>query len=124
MTSTRKTALAAGVLYLVTFIAGIPSVFLIDPVLSDPSYIVTAGADGRVLVGSLLDMVNAFACIGTAVALFSIMRRQHEGMALGFVTTRLMEGAIITVGVVSLLAVVTLRQPDASGDEASTLVTV
>lgn len=106
----RKTALVAGVLYLVTFVTAIPAVFLLDPVLSDPRYVLGDGADTRVVVGCLLDLVNAVACVGTAVALFPIVKRQNEGVALGFVTARMFEAAVIMIGVVSLLAVVTLRQ--------------
>jgi hypothetical protein len=125
VTSLRKTALAAGVLYLITFIAGIPpAAFLLSPVLDNPNYIVSAGADTQVLFGAFLDLVNALACIGTAVALFSVVKRQHEGFALAFVTTRMFEAAIIVIGVLSLLAVVTLRQTGAAGADAATLITV
>jgi hypothetical protein len=124
MDSMRKTALVAGVLYLVTFLASIPAVFLLAPVLTDPNYIVSAGADTQVTLGAFLDLINALACIGTAVALFSVVKRQHEGLALGFVTTRMFEAAVIAVGVVSILSVVTLRQPGAVGVEATSLVTV
>ena len=72
MDSMRRTALVAGVFYLITFISSIPAVFLLDPVLSNPNYIVSAGADTRVIGGAFLDLVNALACIGTAVALFSV----------------------------------------------------
>jgi hypothetical protein len=91
--------------------------------LDDPDYIVSSGADTQVLLGSFLDLVNAFACIGTAVALFPVVKRQNEGVALGFVTARLMEAAIIVVGVVSLLSVVTLRQAGSAGADAASLVT-
>jgi Domain of unknown function (DUF4386) len=126
MGSVRQTALVGGGLYLLTFISSIPAVFLLDPVLSDPNYIISAGADTRVIFGASLDLVNALACIGTAVALFSVVKRQHEGLALGFVTTRIMEAAVIVIGVVSLLAVVTLRQDVAGtpGTDEATLVTV
>ncbi len=125
MASMRKTAVVAGVLYLITFIAGIPpAAFLLGPVLDNPNYIVSAGADSQVLLGAFLDLVNALACIGTAVALYSVVKRQHEGFALGFVTTRIFEAAVITIGVLSLLAVVTLRQTGAAGAEGATLVTV
>lgn len=125
MTPVRRTALVAGVLYLVTFIAGIPpAAFMLGPVLGDPNYIIGAGSDGSVVLGAVLDLVNALACIGTAVALYSVVKRQHEGFALGFVTTRLVEAAVILIGVVSLLAVVGLRQPDASGTDATALVAV
>lgn len=125
MDSLRKTALVAGLLYLVTFIAGIPpAAFLLGPVLSDPNYIVGAGADTQVLFGAFLDLVNALACIGTAVALYSVVKRQHEGFALGFVTTRMFEAAIIVIGVLSLVAVVTLRQAGAAGTDGAALVAV
>jgi hypothetical protein len=125
MTPIRRTALVAGILYLVTFIAGIPpAAFLLAPVLGDSTYIVSAGADSQIVLGALLDLVNALACVGTAVALYSVVKRQHEGFALGFVTTRLIEAAVILVGVVSLLAVVGLRQPGASGADAAALVAV
>jgi Domain of unknown function (DUF4386) len=79
-------------------------------VLNHADYIVSAGADTRVLWGCFFDLVNALACIGTAVALFPVVRRQNEAVALGFVTSRMLEAAIIVIGVVSLLAVVTLRR--------------
>ena len=123
MDSMRKTALVAGVLYLITFITSIPAVFLLDPVLSNPNYIVGAGADTQVIGGAFLDLVNAIAAIGTAVALFSVVRRQNEGFALGFVTARMFEAAVIVIGVVSILAVVTLRQAGAAGADAASLVT-
>jgi Domain of unknown function (DUF4386) len=109
MTTGRTATLAAGVLYLITFVS-IPALLLIWPVLNDPNYIVGAGSDTRVLLGCLLDVVTALACIGTAVALFPVLRRQNEMLALGFVTARVFEASVILVGVVSLLALVTLRQ--------------
>jgi hypothetical protein len=125
MTSLRKTALVAGALYVITFAASIPALPLLAPVLTDPNYIIGSGADTRVLLGGFLDLVNALAAIGTAVALFSVVKRQHEGFALGFVTTRLFEAAVIVIGVVSVLSVVTLRQNlagTAGADEASLVV--
>jgi hypothetical protein len=123
---TRKTSLAVGTFYLITFAASIPALFLLGPVLDNPHYIVSAGTDTSVLLGCFLDVVNALACIGSAVALFSIAKRQHEGFALGFVTTRLLEATVIMIGVVSLLSVVTLRQNAAgtAGADDAALVAV
>ena len=120
--SMRKTALVGGILYLLTFVSSIPAAFLLDPVLSDPAYVLGAGADTQVSFAAFLDLVNALACIGTAVALFSVVKRQHEGLALGFVTTRMFEAAVLVLGVVSILSVVTLRQAGAAGGDAASLV--
>ncbi len=123
--SWRKLALAGGVLYLVTFLASIPAVFLLGPVLTDPGYVTGPGADTQVLFGTLLDLVTALACIGTAVALFPVVRRQSEAAAIGFVTTRIFEAAVIVIGVVSLSAVVALRQAGAAaGTDSGALVAV
>lgn len=121
---TRRTAFAGGLLYLITFLASIPAALLLEPMVNDPAWIVSAGAADQVRLAAVLDLVNALAAIGTAVALFSVVRRQHEGLALGFVTTRMFEAAVIAVGVVSILAVVTLQDPGATGAEATSLVTV
>ena len=58
----------------------------------------------------------ALACIGTAVALYPVVKRQNHGVALGFVGSRILEASIIVTGVVSLLSIVTLRQAGAGAD--------
>jgi hypothetical protein len=102
-----------------------PAVFyFLAPILSDPNYILGPGADARVAMGCLLDVITALAGIGSAVAVFPVVRRQNEGLALGFVTSRMFEAAVIMIGVVSLLAVVTLRQEfaGAAGVDQSSLL--
>ena len=120
----RKTALVAGVLYLLTFISSIPAVFLQAPVLSDPNFIISGASTDQVRLGALFDIVNSLTAIGTAVALYAVMRRQNQGFAIGFVSSRLFEATILMIGVVSILSIVTLQQPGATGAEATLLVTV
>lgn len=115
---TRGHARAAGIFYLVTFAASMPALALLGPVLHHPDYIVSNGADTRVLWGCFLDFVNALAGIGSAIAVYPVMKRFGESRALGFVTSRLVEAAVIMIGVVSLLAVVTVRQ-DFGGPHAA-----
>jgi hypothetical protein len=120
---TRRTALVTGILYLITFASSIPAVFLLAPLLGDPSYVIGSGASTLVGLGAALDIVNVLAAIGTAVAVFSVARRVHEGFALGFVMTRMLEAAIIVIGVVSLLGLLTLRQEGvAATDEGAAVV--
>jgi hypothetical protein len=116
--SARRIALVTGIFFVITFITSIPAFFLYGPVLNDPSYIVGPGADGQVLLGAFLEILLAIANIGTAVALFPILKWENEGLALGYVASRLVESIIIVVGVVSLLAVVTLRQEGSGADDA------
>jgi hypothetical protein len=111
MTSTRRLALAAGVFYLLTFAFSIPAFFLYEPVLTDPAYIVgSGGADTRIILGAIFELLTALTGIGTAVAAYPVIRRQSQAFSLGFVTTRIYEAAVMMIGVTALLAIVSIRQ--------------
>jgi hypothetical protein len=122
--SMRRTSLAAGILYLISFVS-IPSLLLYNPVRDDPDFVLGAGSDTGVLVAAFLEVVVALAGIGTAVVLFRVARRQSETAALGFVTARVLEAALILVGVVSILSILTLRQDVAgtAGADPASLIT-
>ncbi|PVZ06839.1 DUF4386 domain-containing protein [Actinomycetospora cinnamomea] len=111
----RKVALAGGLLYLVTFAASIPQLALFADLVADPvGFVRSPGSDTAVLWGSWLEIVTAFAGIGTAVALYPVARRISRTAAIGFVTSRVVEATMILVGVLCVLTVVALR-----GDLAS-----
>jgi hypothetical protein len=119
VSSSRRIALVAGVLFLITFITAIPALLLFDPVLDDPAgYIAGAGADNRIFLGAFLELLLIIANIGTALVLFPILKRQNEILALGYVTARVVECVFIAVGILSVLSVVTLRR-DAVADAGS-----
>ena len=118
MSPHRKTSLAAGVLYLLTFVS-IPTLALYGPV-KGANYILGAGPDTGALVGALLEIIVALAGMGTAVALFPVLKRQNEAAALGLVAARILESGTIFVGVAFLMSIVTLRQ---TGAGAGALVT-
>jgi hypothetical protein len=124
MDPSRKTALVAGVFYLMTMVS-IPTLALYGPVKSK-DFIIGSGADTGALLGCFLEVVVALAGIGTAITLFPVVKRQNEGMALGFVAARTLEAAMIFTGVASLLTLVTLRQDlgTATGADAASLITI
>ncbi|MEV0285890.1 MULTISPECIES: DUF4386 domain-containing protein [unclassified Kribbella] len=106
---TRNHARVAGIFYLITFAASLPAFALIQAAVN-PDLTVAAGHDNRLLTAGLLDFVTALAGIGSAVALYPVLKRVNQAFALGLVTSRLVEASIIMTGVVSLLTVVTLNQ--------------
>ncbi|HJY65748.1 MAG TPA: DUF4386 domain-containing protein [Streptosporangiaceae bacterium] len=124
MTSLRKTALVAGIFYLITFIS-VPTLALYGPVKNHRDWILSSGTHTGVLVGCLLEVIVALAGIGTAVTLYPVVKRQNESLALGFAAARVLEASMIFAGVVSLLSLVTLRQDlgGAAGANAAALVT-
>lgn len=117
---TRGIARGAGILYLLTFVS-MPTLALYQHVRQQPDFVLSAGSDIGVLWGALSEVVVALACVGTAVVLFPVARRQSEIAALGFVASRIVEGTLIVIGVVSVLTMTTLRQ-HAGADPGALLV--
>ena len=116
----RRISVTFGVLYLITFVTSIPALWLFQPVLDDPAgYVAGAGHDNRILLAAFLELVLIIANIGTAVVVYPLLKRVNEMCAIGYVTARLVECTFILVGIVSVLAVVTLQQNPSAGDEAT-----
>ncbi|HEV2901839.1 MAG TPA: DUF4386 domain-containing protein [Gaiellaceae bacterium] len=119
MSAHRRISLAFGALYLITFATSIPALWLLQPVLDDPQgYIAGGGADNRIYLGALLELILIIANIGTAVVLIPLLKRQHEILTFSYVAARIMECVFILVGILAVLAIVTLRH-DTGADAAS-----
>ena len=109
--SQRKISLAAGILYIITFVS-IPTLVIYGPVKS-ANYILGAGPDTSAVIGGILEIIVALAGIGTAVTLFPVLKKQNESFALGLVAARILESGTIFAGVAFLLTIVSLRQAGA-----------
>ena len=123
MDPTRKAALAAGLFYIGTFVFSIPALGLYDGVLNDPNFVLGAGSDQGVLWGGLIEVLTALTGIGTAVALYPVIKRHGPGRAVGFIASRTLEAAMICAGVLAVLAVYTLRQDVTGGTDTAALTT-
>jgi len=106
----QRTARIFGAWFLGTFLFSIPAYFFYDPLLKHADYVVGSGADARVAVGALLEIMLAISGIATAVVIFPIVKRVRESVGLGYIASRTVESILILVGVVSLMSVVGLRQ--------------
>ena len=111
----QRTARIMGAWFLGTFLFSVPAFWFYDPLLNHPGYVLGSGQDGRVGMGALLEICLAVCGIATAVVIFPIARRVSESTALGYLATRTVESVLILVGVLSLLAIVALRQDVAAG---------
>jgi hypothetical protein len=111
----QRTARVMGAWFLGTFVFSIPAFFFYGSLLDHPAYVTGGGDDTRVGLGALLEILLAVSGIATAVVILPVVKRVSESVALGYVAARTVESVLILVGVLSLLAVVTLRQ-DAPGN--------
>lgn len=104
MNSYRTTAIAVGVLFLITHVTAIVPRIFYGPFLLDGT-----GDPGAVTFGALLEVILALTVVGTAIALYPVAKRQDAGLAVGYVALRTLEASVILVGVVGILTLVSLR---------------
>jgi hypothetical protein len=122
MNSNKKMAIIVGVLFITATVAAIVSGAFLLPILEAPDYLAKVSAnETQVMIGALFYFIMAAAGAGIAIPMYPILKKYNEGMALGSVGFRIIEGAIFMVGVICVLLLVTLSQefvnagaPDAS----------
>ena len=125
MSTDQKRARWFGVLYLITFITSIPALALYESVLRHPtSYITGSGHDKQILFGALLELLLIIANVGTAVVIVPIMWRRYRELSIAYVTARVFESTFILVGIIAMVAIVTLRNQTAGAAEGTVAFTL
>ena len=127
MNSYKKTARAVGILFITATVTAILGLLFFQPILTGPDYLMNgAGHKNQVILGALMELILVCSVIGTAIGLFPILRKYNESIALAHLCFRFLEAVIITIGIVSVLSLLTLSQdfvaaaaPDASAFHAS-----
>ncbi len=122
MSTSRRLAVVAGVLFIVATVADVISrAVLVQPILGAPDYLARVSTnEGQVLLGALFLLIGAVAAAGIAIALYPVLKKHNEGLALGSVGFRLIEGALYLGIVVCLLVLVTVsRESESAGATVS-----
>lgn len=97
-TSTRRTAVLVGLLFLTATVTFLIADALIIDVMDRPDYLAGASAQANALTtAALLAFVDGVAIVGIAVLLFPLLKRHSEPLALAYVGFRLAELAAILI---------------------------
>jgi hypothetical protein len=110
MSKDRRTAVVAGVLFIVATAASLLGrVVLLDPILEGVDVLTKIAANqNQVAAGALFGLVAFFTSAGIAIALYPVLRRYSEGLALGSVGLRIIEGVLYSIGAIAVLSMLTL----------------
>lgn len=104
MNTTRKIAIATGVLFIIATVASLAA-NAVTPDLTGTGYLIQFSAQAnRVAAGAFLYLIAAFSSAGIAVAMYPVLKRVNAGAALGSVIFRALEAASYMVGIVCLLS--------------------
>jgi hypothetical protein len=112
-----------GLFFLITYATSIPPVLtLYVPALSDPAFVLGGPFNDGVTWGAILELLLIAANIASALTLYPVLRRRFPVLSLGFVAARVMESAFIAIGIISVLALITLRATAEGADPAALAV--
>ena len=98
--SARRTARIVGVLFLAGYLTyGVGNLIATGIVDSDDP----GSSSGLFVTGIALMLLNSAIVIGIGVLMFPILRAHNKAIAAGYLGTRIFEGIILALGVVSLI---------------------
>ncbi len=116
MDSYRKTSIIVGVLFITATVTSILGGSLISSVIDSPDdFLNVSSNENQIIIGCLLVLVDALAVIFIAILVFPILKKYNEGLALGYIGLRIFEGVVFIIGVISILAILTLSQEYVAG---------
>lgn len=121
MKKDRINATIIGVFYITAAVSSVIAVILYQPVLNDNWYLAVAnGKKTAVTVGVLNDLILIVSAVGTGLMLFPYLRKKNDQIALGHLCFRFLEAVIITIGVITILALLQLSESFTLGHFRST----
>jgi len=120
MKSYRGNAIAVGILLIACSAASILSAVPLGSMLDTPVDFARLAANGdRVVLTALIEFVWAATAAGIAIGLYPVLRKYHRSLALGSVAGRVVEGMLVLVGTLSLLALLTVSQESVAAGSAA-----
>jgi hypothetical protein len=130
MNSNRKTAKIVGVLFILAAVTAVIGLNLYNPILNGPDYLLKGSEHAnQVILGAVMELILVVSAVGTATTMFPLLRQYNETIALWHVCFRFLEAIIITIGVISVLSLLTLSQefvaagaPDPSSFHSSGII--
>lgn len=109
--SAKKTARFVGAFFIIAMVTSLLGGIWLESIIGAPDYLVEVSAQRtQVVLGVLLELINGLCVLGIAALMFPLLRRDDEGLALGYVAVRLIEAVLIVAAVISPLALIVLSQ--------------
>lgn len=114
----RNARIIGGLFILATVLAIVGGSLLLP--LDEPGYLVEAAdAENQIVLGALLEIAMAVSVVGIAAMFFPVLRRQDEGLGLGYLGARILEAVLLGTAAISGLVILTLGME--FGSDAGTL---
>jgi hypothetical protein len=116
MNSYRKTAIIVGVLFITATVTAMLTIVFLGSTLETPlNFTNVSSNEFQVIMSVMFWLILAVSVTGIGVMMYPILKKYHEGLALGYVGFRLIESICIIIASVTLLSLLTLSQEYTAG---------
>lgn len=109
--SQRRAEIVIATLFLLTAAVSIVGGSLLDPKLASPDYLAWIFPhQGAVQLDALLIAINNIGILFIATFAFPLLRQLDEALAASYLATRIVESAVMMLGIVAILLLIPLSQ--------------
>jgi hypothetical protein len=111
MNSNKAAANVVGILFIFAAVSAIAGLILYNPILTGADYLMNGSKHAnQIVLGAVMELILVVSAVGTSITMFPFLRRYNETLALGHVCFRFLEAVVITIGIISVLSLLTLSQ--------------
>jgi hypothetical protein len=108
MKTYRKNAVIIGALFIFTMLSGMIDAYYVTPIFKNPVANILP-IDDKLLVGVFSVLIMAIGIVFIAIAIFPVIKKQSETIAIAYVTLRSIECLLLILGSICYLYIIALR---------------
>jgi len=116
MDSYKKTAIIVGLLFIIATVTAILTIAFLGNTLDKPlNFDTISENEFQVAMAVLFWIILAVSVTGIGFMMYPIIKKYHEGFALGYVSFRLVESVCIIISSIALLSLLTISKEYVGG---------
>jgi hypothetical protein len=116
MDSYRKTGIIVGLLFIIATVTAILTIVFLGSTLEKPlDFILISKNEFQIIISVVFWLILAVSVMGIGAMMYPILKKYHEGLAVGYIVLRLTESILIIIASISILSLLTLSQEYVSG---------
>ena len=121
MDSNRKIAIIVGLLFIIATVTAILTIGFLGSTLETPlDYNTVSDNEINVIISVIFWLILSVSVIGIGFMIYPILKKYHEGLALGYISLRLVEGICIIISSITLLSILSISKEFVNGALDST----
>jgi hypothetical protein len=112
----RKTGIIVGLLFIIATVTAILTIVFLGSTLDIPlDFTVISANEFQLIISILFWLILSVSVMGIGTMMYPILKKYHEGLAMGYVILRLTESILIIIASIALLSLLTVSQEYVTG---------